>query len=262
MKKILIATVAAVAMSGAASAADMSMPMKARPAPAPSYSWTGCYVDAGVGYNVWNQDHNVTFAAPPAQTVQTTDGGRNWLGRVGGGCDYQFALGGLGQMVVGAFADYDFMNNGSGNNTPNEILAGNLLTATETERHAWSAGGRIGFLITPTILTYFDGGYTQAHFTQSVLVGTVTGLPSGFAYPNFNTGGWFTGGGFETPLSSILGTLPPGLFLRSEYRLNVMGSKNLAEFATATGIADGNIEHVKSYSQTVTTSLVYRFNWH
>ncbi|MGA8817301.1 MAG: porin family protein, partial [Xanthobacteraceae bacterium] len=39
----------------AASAADL-MPLKA-PMPAPVMSWTGCYVDGGWGYGMWNQDH-------------------------------------------------------------------------------------------------------------------------------------------------------------------------------------------------------------
>lgn len=238
----------------------MGMPMKARPVATPTYSWTGCYVDGGAGYNLWNQDHSVTLGGL-GTNVQTTDGGRNWLGRVGAGCDYQFALPGLGNVVIGAFGDYDFMSTGSGNNTPNEVFGGAALTATETERHAWYAGGRFGFLITPTILTYFDGGYTQAHFTQSALFNTA-GTPSGFSYPNFSTGGWFTGGGVETPLASLLPSLPAGLFLRTEYRYSLLGKKDIAEFATATGIPDGNVEHMKSYSQTVTTSLIYRFNWH
>src|ERR1700729_3371007 len=77
----------------AANAADMpyKVPQYAPP-PAPAYSWTGCYVDAGAGYGFWNQDHQTTSALPVAgfiSTLTTTDGGRGWLGRFGGGCDYQ-----------------------------------------------------------------------------------------------------------------------------------------------------------------------------
>lgn len=39
---------------GAASAADMGMPYKAPLPPPPVVSWTGCYVDGGWGYGVWN----------------------------------------------------------------------------------------------------------------------------------------------------------------------------------------------------------------
>ncbi len=48
----------------AASAADMTMPLKA-PMPAPVMSWTGCYVDAGWGYGMWNQDHSFTEPSRP-----------------------------------------------------------------------------------------------------------------------------------------------------------------------------------------------------
>ena len=58
----------------AASAADL-MPLKA-PMPAPVMSWTGCYVDGGWGYGMWNQDHYFTDAA--GSSVTTTDGGRGW----------------------------------------------------------------------------------------------------------------------------------------------------------------------------------------
>ena len=98
-------------------AADMGAPVyKAPPPPppAPVYNWTGCYVDGGAGYGLWSQDHSMTGPYGPGGAVETTvtthDGGRGWLGRFGGGCDYQFSAGGWGNWVVGVFGDYDFMN--------------------------------------------------------------------------------------------------------------------------------------------------------
>ena len=76
-------------------------------------SWTGCYIGGGGGYGLWNQENTGYFQAAPgaaaaSQTTATdTAGGRGYFGTVGGGCDYQFALGNW-QMVVGAFGDYDF----------------------------------------------------------------------------------------------------------------------------------------------------------
>jgi outer membrane immunogenic protein len=111
MKKILIATIAAVAMSGAASAADMSMPLKARAAPPPVYTWTGCYLAAGGGYGLWNQSHfNFDTATGVVNSLEQTAGGRGYYGEVGGGCDYQFSLGNLGNFVVGVLGGYDFMS--------------------------------------------------------------------------------------------------------------------------------------------------------
>ena len=50
--------------------------------------------------------------------MTTTDGGRGWVGRIGVGCDYQFAG---SRWVVGAFGDYDFMGL-RGNNSMSEVF--------------------------------------------------------------------------------------------------------------------------------------------
>ena len=65
------------------------MPLKAPAPPPPVLSWTGCYVDGGWGYGFWNQDHYVTNAGLGVTSVTTTDGGRGWMGKLGGGCDYE-----------------------------------------------------------------------------------------------------------------------------------------------------------------------------
>ena len=55
------------------------------PAPPPP-TFTGCYVNGGAGYGLWNIDH---FSNPDTFgdfTQTTTSGGRGWLGTVGGGC--------------------------------------------------------------------------------------------------------------------------------------------------------------------------------
>ena len=54
-------------------------------------AWTGCYVDAGVGYGLFNQkQHTETFPGlAPTTAGDFDDGGNGWLGRMGAGCDYQ-----------------------------------------------------------------------------------------------------------------------------------------------------------------------------
>src|SRR5271168_199371 len=105
MKKIMFGAVALVAI-GTAPALAADLPMKAAPlivAPV-APSWTGCYVDGGVGYGMWNQDqYTETFPGlVPTGLAATTDGGRGWLGRFGAGCDYQLT-GGLSNFVIGGF---------------------------------------------------------------------------------------------------------------------------------------------------------------
>jgi outer membrane immunogenic protein len=248
----------------AASAADMGMPLKASPPPPPPIvSWTGCYLDGGVGYGVWNQDHSMTGPFGPggasATTVTTTDGGRGWLGRFGGGCDYQTPL--LNNsIVIGAFGDYDGMSL-TGSNSPSELFPpagpGNSpITANLKETGAWYVGGRIGYLPFPNLMTFFSGGWTGTRFTSSPEFQTATGAPIGFTYPgSYTVNGWFLGGGYEYKVPWV-----SGLFWKTEYRFAEYQSINLAE-ASLAGVPDGNIQHSQSYVQTVTTSLVWKFNW-
>jgi outer membrane immunogenic protein len=236
------------------------------PPPAPAYSWTGCYVDAGAGYGFWNQEHNTTF--PPEEgfstTVTTTDGGRGWLGRFGGGCDYQTPL--LNnKVIIGVLGDYDVMGL-VGSNTTNGVdpicVAGckTPITANEKEVGAWYVGGRIGYLINPTFLTFVDGGYTETRFLQSGEFSTLPGayLVTAVGYPSFTDQGWFIGGGAEYALD----WLPiRGFFLKGEYRYAQYNSINLAETYAGGAGPTGNVETTRPYVQTVTGSLVWRFNW-
>jgi outer membrane immunogenic protein len=62
MKRLVLAGVAlGFIAAGPAVAADMpaKAPMLMK-APPMAYSWTGCYLDAGAGYGMWNQDHSTT----------------------------------------------------------------------------------------------------------------------------------------------------------------------------------------------------------
>ena len=266
MKNLIVVSFSFVGLVfSSAFAADMDMPLQAPPPP--TLNWTGCYANAGVGYGLWNQDHNMTGpfgpGGTPATTVTTTDGGRGWLGRFGGGCDYQFSVSGLGNFVIGAFGDYDLMSL-AGSNSPSEVFAfaGGGLSPTAAnvkETGAGYAGLRLGYLISPTFLAYSDGGWTATSFTQSSEFQTATGAPIGLGYPNYNTYGWFLGGGYEYALN--FSWMPiQGLFWRTEYRLSQYNTRNLGEFNLATGALTGNVEHMTPYVQTITSSLVWRFN--
>jgi outer membrane immunogenic protein len=61
MKRLLLSSLAGLILTtGSALAADLSRPAptyKAPPPPPPAVSWTGCYIDGGVGYGLWKQDH-------------------------------------------------------------------------------------------------------------------------------------------------------------------------------------------------------------
>jgi outer membrane immunogenic protein len=259
MKKALITSVALGAlMAGSAMAADLrtKAPILKAP-PAPAFSWTGCYLDAGGGYGLWDQEHSLTAGNNGVTIFETTTGGRGWLGRFGGGCDLQLS-GTFSNFVVGVFGDYDLMD-----------LTGTLTTGAvtgrtnipvigdEKESSAWAVGGRIGYAVAPQVLTYADGGWTQTRFDQINVKDEIAGTPIGNAFPAHDYNGWFLGGGVEYNFT----WLPiQGLFLRTEYRYSSYNRDDLAEFGTATGALNGNVLHSKKFVQTVTTSLVWRFN--
>lgn len=248
-----VSAVLLAAPLGAASAADMGMPLKAPPPPPPAVSWTGCYLSGGVGYGMWNNDQSDFVITPPGTvppSASITDGGRGWLGRLGGGCDYQIPS---SRFVVGAFADYDFMDI-HGSLDPGDFAnVGDLK-----ESGAWYAGGRIGYLVTPSLLTYWDAGYTETHFDQGLLGPLVAGVAT-VTTPANTYHGWFLGGGTEYALN--FDWLPiQGLFWRNEYRFSEYQSDNLP-VSFASGVPTGNGVTTRPYVQTITSSLVWRFNW-
>jgi outer membrane immunogenic protein len=239
--------------AGPAVAADLGRraPAYTPPPPPPAPSFTACYVDGGVGYGLWNIDHS---GLGPEVATETTSGGRGWLGTVGGGCDYQFGQGTgfWSNWVVGAFADYAWMDLHRNFESSFGGIAGE-----EKESSAWAVGGRIGYLVTPNVFTYWNGGYTQSRFDQINF--SFTRAPFG---PFDSIGahtyhGWFIGGGTEISLSGLFGLpLPAGLFWRSEYRYSSFNSADLPFVANV-----GFSEHMRPTVQTITTSLVWRFNW-
>jgi outer membrane immunogenic protein len=246
-----VAAVSSFLAIGAANAADMGtpyVPYKAPPPPAPS--WSGCYLSGGIGYGMYNVDQTQESNPGFIAVTQTIDsGGRGWLGRAGAGCDYQ-----VGQsFVVGAFADFDWMDI-HGTIDPGALtVAGNMK-----ESSAWYAGGRIGYLVTPNLLGYVDAGYTETRFDQVNMSGLILGTAITAQIPGHDYNGWFLGGGTEYALN--MSWLPVrGLFWRTEYRFSSYDSADLVVFTG--GAPSTSAEHMVPYVQTVTSSLVWRFNW-
>ena len=181
-------------------------------------------------------------------TADATTGGSGWLGTIGGGCDYQFSPGsGWGNWVGGVLADYDFMDLRAHLN-PSRVGA----IGTEKESSAVAAGGRIGYLATPQILAYVNGGWSATRFDGVSFNSPVTNAPEGFTLPAHNFNGGFIGGGTEVAVAAF-----PGLYWRNEYRL--------ASYRTATlpfslhGAPDG-VAHESKTVQTITTSIVWKFH--
>jgi opacity protein-like surface antigen len=249
MKKLLLATTALIALAGgSAVAADMTPAYKTPPPPLPAYSWTGCYVGAGGGYGIWNQE-NTTFIDGPPRTlngVTQTSGGRGWFGTAQVGCDYQFGS----TWVVGAFADYDFGSIKGIYNTPNQPMQGG-----EKESSAWAVGGRIGWTPFDRLLTFFSAGYTQARFDQINLFNTAPPAATlGLNIAAHTYSGWFLGSGYEYAVGWL-----PGLTWKTEYRFAEYQTDTNTIRVTATGLPSGFSVDSQKWVNTIRSELVYRF---
>jgi outer membrane immunogenic protein len=264
MKKFLLALTAAAAFSGSAFAADLSAHYTKAPAPImPVYNWTGFYVFGGGGGGLWNADSNAQSTGAfglfgPAGTALTRDqrlGGSGWFGTVGAGYDWQFS----GRWVAGIFADGQF---GEIRGSLSDPLFG--IEGREKLRTSYAAGVRAGYLVAPNVLSYVNAGYSGSEWSGTSL--STLGAAGGAAFSttgSFHRDGWFIGGGVENNLD-IFGITAPGWFMKTEYRSAFYDRITLPEtLAPATGFTGptGTAVTFKPWTQTISTSIVYRFNW-
>lgn len=247
MKKYLLALAAVAAMTGSASAADLAARTYTKaPMMAPTPSWTGFYIFGGAGGGIWDADSHGNTAGVPV-TIDQRNGGDGWFGTVGLGYDWQ-----ISKWVVGGFADGQF-----GSLRGSETVGGVLGRVKLQD--SWAAGARLGYLVAPNVLSYVNAGYSGAHWSGTGLT-SLTGASLGTHTDSFNNNGWFVGGGVENNLD-IFGISAPGWFMKTEYRSAYYDRKDNAIRTDATNALTGNSISFKPWVQTISTSLVYRFNW-
>jgi outer membrane immunogenic protein len=188
-------------------------------------------------------------------SVSQRQGGSGWFGTVGAGYDWQFSQ----TWVAGVFADGQF---GSIKGTLQDPF--NFISTNQKLEDSWAVGARVGWLVAPNVLSYVNGGYSGAHWGQSEFFGTDTGLPVGVHLNSYNRNGWFIGGGVENSLN-IFGFAAPGWFMKTEYRAAFYNAKTQAELIDGTNLPPSapfnDSIRSNNWNQTISTSLVYRFNW-
>jgi outer membrane immunogenic protein len=253
MKKFLLALTAVAAFSGSAFAADLPARTYTKAAPiAVAPSWTGFYIFGGGGGGVWDANTGVTSNATGGCVLCATNkqGGDGWFGTVGAGYDWQVNS----SWIIGILADGQF---GSIKGSINDFG----LVGDEKLRDTWAVGARVGYLVAPNVLSYVNAGYTGSNWSGSTLLDPFTVTPSGFHTGGFTGEGWFIGGGVENNLN-IFGITAPGWFMKTEYRAAYFGNKSLDTLADGTNLPVGlSVNFNNTLVQTVSTSLVYRFNW-
>src|SRR5664280_1894918 len=254
MKKLVFALTALAAFTGSAMAADLAprytkAPMQMPVAP----SWTGFYIFGGGGGGIWDADSNVV--TNPGGLGITRDqrvGGDGWFGTVGAGYDWQINS----SWVAGILADGQFGSLRGSISDPAFAFEGR-----EKLRTSYAAGVRLGYLVAPNVLSYVNGGYSGSNWSGSTLstLAAAGGGPT-TTTPSFTRNGWFIGGGVENNLN-IFGISAPGWFMKTEYRAAYFGTQNLVESSVATGLPTIVTTTYKPFVETISTSLVYRFNW-
>jgi outer membrane immunogenic protein len=255
MKKLVLALTAMAAFTGSAMAADLPARYAKAPAiVAPAYNWTGFYIFGGGGGGLWSANGGVddTVTGTCIICTNTRTGGDGWFGTVGAGYDWQAS-----SWVIGIFGDGTF---GSLKGNIGDALVGPGIVGTVKMQEAWAAGGRIGYLVAPNVLSYVNAGYTGTYWSGSNLLFSTTGTASGLHTEKFDTGGAFIGGGVENNLD-IFGINAPGWFMKTEYRAAYLDNKRLSERLDGTNLQNGRDITFKPFVQTISTSLVYRFNW-
>jgi outer membrane immunogenic protein len=256
MKKLLLALTAVAAFTGSAMAADLApRPYTKAPMPmAVAPNWTGFYIFGGVGGGLWDADSNVvTNPGALAITRDQRMGGDGWFGTVGAGYDWQFNS----SWVAGIFADGQFGSLRGSLSDPNFGVEGR-----EKLRDTWAAGVRLGYLVAPNVLSYVNAGYTGSQWSGTTMSTLFAVAGPGLAStPSFHRDGWFIGGGVENSLN-IFGIAAPGWFMQTEYRAAYFDRVTLPEtLLVAPGGLTGDSVTFKPFVQTISTSLVYRFNW-
>jgi outer membrane immunogenic protein len=255
MKKLVLALSAVAAFTGSALAADLPARTYTKaPMMAPAPSWTGFYIFGGGGYGMFDSNtFTTTFPGGTPLSIGQKVGGDGIFGTVGVGYDWQFN----GSWVAGIFADGQFGSIKGSIVDPLWTPFG--VSGTLKDRTNAAAGVRLGYLVAPNVYSYVNGGYSFAEFSGSTLVSNLTGVAAATT-PSFHRNGWFVGGGVENSLN-IFGIAAPGWFMKTEYRVAEYQRVNLGESFAGTGLPVGQGVSMKPIVQTVSTSLVYRFNW-
>jgi len=209
-KSLLAASALALAVSaGSAFAADLpskKAPLLLPPPPPPPALWTGFYVGLNAGYT-WSDSNAVTVGSgsfPPFNPIVGIAGSGvlapNSDGFIGGGqigYNYQFA----NSFVAGLEADIQGV--AGSNNTASSFGAfgplASSISASKSIDYLGTVRGRVGYLITPSLLVYGTGGlaYGQANLSSSIFqtVGGLVGTSSS-AFSDTRVG-WTAGGGVE-----------------------------------------------------------------
>ena len=181
-------------------------------------NWTGFYIGVGVGGAFTTHEHSAkliedrkNYEVPEVNVFRLWDldnGRSHAFGTVTVGYDHhvQRALG-RWHFCRLRFRQWEERLQ----NSVNIAILSDIHHSNEN-KHAWSIGGRLGFLSSPSTLLYLSTGWTQVSLDRDISFWYGETLHR-HSFDN-ERDGWFIGAGMETQL----GWLHSGLSLRGEYR--------------------------------------------
>lgn len=240
MRKFLLSTIAAIAVSASSVFAADLPSREAAPAPAPVYAapiftWTGFYVGAQVGYGMM-EDRYADPIVPYIGKVKPNGA----FGGLHAGYNWQ-----IGSMVVGLEADANIASL-SGQAANNAGIAPNVVIGKTKLNWDASLRARVGFAV-DRALFFVTGGLAAADFKLGYQFPIPVGVTDSFSKTAL---GWTVGAGVEYAISN-------NWTARAEYRY--------ADYGTATGsiinccAAPPNRQDHKLTSHTVRVGLSYKF---
>ena len=232
MKKILLGSVALIALGTSAFAADLPARTYTKaPAyvPAPIYNWTGFYIGGHVG------------GAFGGNSAFGNNDGR-FLGGLQAGADYQFAP----NWVVGIEGQYSW----TARNTQSVAFVPAGFTISDRNSNLGSVTGRLGYTWGPALL-YAKGGVAFREGNNVFVTNSATGAAVPFT-SNRDSVGYTVGAGLEYLFAQNWSA-------KVEYQYYNFGKTNVNLVAPGTGLATA-----VSYDRdvhTVKAGINYRFNW-
>lgn len=259
---VLLAAVTVIGFASVASAADMPVkgPVYKAPVAIP-YSWTGFYVGGSVGARWADVDWDTTElnigGAPDQSTRSANFDSTSFRGGLYVGYNWQFAP----LWIVGLEGDIAWADNSKtiaslpGIDGPRYgYIAAPGDSTSVREKSDASVRGRLGYLVSPTMLAYATGGVSWLRIeTQATCVVTGTGWcgrPHDETYTTTKAG-WTIGGGLEWMLT-------PNWLARAEYRYADYGTVSQTYFVVS-ATPDRFNANIKVTTQTALVGLAYKF---
>ena len=235
MKKLLLGSIALVALSvsGAASAADLKPVYKAPPPPPVYFSWTGCYIGGHAGYHRSSYDQHLSFDDVTSGAEFRFTDGLLPNGGIGGGqigCNYQTGTSVWGIEVDGSWAG----SSDSRTYIPDADSADSVAFSAKTNS-LWSVRGRVG-IAADRALFYATMGWAGARFNFTYNLFDADAGASA-ASLNFNVNGIVVGAGAEYALTN-------NIIVGAEYLHYIFGTDQLLPSVPVIGPWGAGGDHI------------------